>query len=128
MTNAAHIKFENEHVVVLNDLHVLISGDDNKGWFAQGIEIDYYACGGTLEEVQKNFADGFELTLEEHLRRNGDIQQFLRYAPIDEIKNLLDSEKFTFRNLNKFHIKKDKDIFFPFDHLCFVKQELRQAA
>lgn len=128
MTDATHIKIEVEHVVMFNDLRVLISGDNNKGWFAQGIEIDYFACGDSLEAVQNNFAEGFALTLEEHLKRHGNIERFLRWAPYDEIMNLLDSEKYVFANVNKFHIKKDKDLFFPFDNLSFLKQELRHAA
>ena len=128
MTDATHIQIEEAHVVMFNDLRVLISGDDQSGWFAQGIEIDYYACGDTLEAVQSNFANGFQLTLEDHLSRYGDIERFLRWAPFDEIMKLMDSTKYNFSNINKFHIKKEKDVFFPFDNLCFITQELRHAA
>lgn len=102
MTDATHIQIGEEHVVMFNDLRVLISGDDQSGWFAQGIEIDYYACGDTLEAVQSNFANGFQLTLEEHLSRHGDIERFLHWAPFDEIMQLMDSTKYHFSIIGGF--------------------------
>lgn len=128
MTNAAHVNMDNKHVVMFNDLRVLISGDNKKGWFARGIEIDYFACGESLEDVQRNFAIGFEATVKEHLKRYGNIERFLRWAPLEEIMNLLDSKKYIFANISKVYIEKDEDFFIPFDNLCFLKQELRQAA
>ena len=128
MTNAVHVNMENEHVVMFNDLRVLISGDNDKGWFARGIEIDYFACGESLEDVQRNFAIGFEATVKEHLKRYGNIERFLRWAPLEEIMDLLDSKKYVFANISKVYIEKDEDFFIPFDNLCFLKQELRQAA
>ena len=128
MTNAVHVNMENEHVVMFNDLRVLISGDNDKGWFARGIEIDYFACGESLEDVQRNFAIGFEATIKEHLKRYGNIERFLRWAPLEEIMDLLDSKKYVFANISKVYIEKDEDFFIPFDNLCFLKQELRQAA
>lgn len=128
MTNAVHVNMENEHVVMFNDLRVLISGDNDKGWFARGIEIDYFAGGESLEDVQRNFAIGFEATVKEHLKRYGNIERFLRWAPLEEIMDLLDSKKYVFANISKVYIEKDEDFFIPFDNLCFLKQELRQAA
>ena len=128
MTNAVHVNMENEHVVMFNDLRVLISGDNDKGWFARGIEIDYFACGESLEDVQRNFVIGFEATVKEHLKRYGNIERFLRWAPLEEIMDLLDSKKYVFANISKVYIEKDEDFFIPFDNLCFLKQELRQAA
>lgn len=128
MTNAVHVNIDHEHVVMFNDLRVLISGDNDKGWFARGIEIDYFACGESLEDVQRNFAVGFEATVKEHLKRYGNIERFLRWAPLEEIMDLLDSKKYVFANISKVYIEKDEDFFIPFDNLCFLKQELRQAA
>ena len=128
MTDAVHVNIDDEHVVMFNDLRVLISGDNDKGWFARGIEIDYFACGESLEDVQRNFAVGFEATVKEHLKRYGNIERFLRWAPLEEIMDLLDSKKYVFANISKVYIEKDEDFFIPFDNLCFLKQELRQAA
>ena len=128
MTDAVHVNIDDEHVVMFNDLRVLISGDNDKGWFARGIEIDYFACGESLEDVQRNFAVGFEATVKEHLKRYGNVERFLRWAPLEEIMDLLDSKKYVFANISKVYIEKDEDFFIPFDNLCFLKQELRQAA
>lgn len=131
MTKAAHIQVEDKHVVIVNDLHVLISGDDEKGWFAQGVEIDYSACGETLDDVKRNFSIGFEHTIKEHIKRNGNIESFLRYTPLDEIYALLGSEDCDFSNISAVgtsRINKDDDLFLPFDKFCFLRHELKQAA
>ncbi|MCY4211505.1 MAG: hypothetical protein OXD47_04385 [Gammaproteobacteria bacterium] len=131
MAKATHIQIEDKHLVIVNDLHVLVSGSDEKGWFAQGVEIDYSACGETLEDVKKNFSIGFEYTIKEHLKRNGNIESFLRYTPFDELHALLGAEDFDFSNISAVgtsRINKDDDLFLPFDKFCFLRHELRQAA
>ena len=131
MTKATHVQIEDKHVVIVNDLHVLISGDDEKGWFAQGVEIDYSACGETLDAVKRNFSIGFEHTIKEHIKRNGNIESFLHYTPLDEIYALLGSKDYDFSNISavgKSKINKDDGLFLPFDKFCFLRPELKQAA
>ena len=94
------MQIEDKHVVIVNDLHVLIPGDDEKGWFAQGVEIDYSACGETLDAVKRNFSIGFEHTIKEHIKKNGNIESFLRYTPHDEIYALLGSKDYDFSNIS----------------------------
>ena len=60
------------HAAAVKALHVHLLQDGN-GWFAQGMQIDYSACGETLDEVKHNFAHGLCLTINEHLLMYGHI-------------------------------------------------------
>lgn len=64
----------------VKSLHVMLLPDGD-GWFAQGLEIDYAACGSTMEEAKKHFAHGLVLTFSEHLTMYGDIAKALVVAP-----------------------------------------------
>ncbi|MBZ5609803.1 MAG: hypothetical protein LAP38_16195 [Acidobacteriia bacterium] len=85
---AIHLKHKDgeHHVVGLGNIRVLLL-PDGSGWFAQGLEIDYAAQGESLEEAKKEFEDGLEAMVHEHIRVHGDIKQLLQVAP-NEIWNL----------------------------------------
>ena len=68
------------HLVGLGNIRVLLLPDGN-AWFAQGLEIDYAAQGETLEEAKKEFEDGLEAMVQEHLRVHGHIKKLLQVAP-----------------------------------------------
>ncbi len=125
MTKATHINIGDDHLAALDGLRVLIS-EEPDGWVAQGVEIDYFACGETLEEVQRNFEIGLNLTIQEHVKRYGNIEKFLRWAPLNVIADLLDSSRYRFTNLNVFEIQEQEHL--PFGNLWFLKQELKEAA
>lgn len=63
-------------------LTVLLNKEEG-GWFAQGLELDYAACGETLEEVQYNFINGLSLTVGEYIKMHGSIEKFLKPAPTE---------------------------------------------
>jgi hypothetical protein len=73
---------ESGHSVVLKNLHVLISQEDGV-WIAQGLEIDYVAEGGSLDEVLKAFDHGIQRTIEENMRRFTSIESMLEPAPFE---------------------------------------------
>ena len=54
------------HIVGIGDLRVILSKEDGS-WFAQALEIDYFAEGVSLEDVKKRFEDGLVLTIDENL-------------------------------------------------------------
>jgi hypothetical protein len=84
-TQATHKKI---HVFVWN-LHVLITQNDGH-WFAQGAQVDYAAQGTSLEDVKKNFENGFAETIHEHLKVYGTPKYFLaRKAHFDVFEELL---------------------------------------
>lgn len=82
VTEAFHICDGEHHVVGVKALQVLLSNDGD-GWFAQGLQIDYSACGATIDEAKKNFEKGLALTIAEHLRMYGEIDRLLKVAPQD---------------------------------------------
>lgn len=57
-------------------LHVMLL-PDGQGWFAQGLEIDYAACGATMDEAKDNFVQGLGVTVCEHLVMYGHIKKVL---------------------------------------------------
>lgn len=66
--------------VGVGPLKVLVRNDDG-GWFAQGLEIDYVAQGDSLRDVMDRFRRGLTLTIRDHLRRHGHLHLLLRPAP-----------------------------------------------
>ena len=81
-TFAAHAHDGEGHHAVATALRVMLSPDSG-GWFAQGLEIDYAACGATIEEAKKNFEHGFCSTIHEHLRLHGTLDHFVKLAGED---------------------------------------------
>ncbi len=71
-----------KHVVGIGNLRVLISQDGSL-WFAQGLEIDYFAEGVSLKDVQNSFENGLSSTIREHLKLYGTIDKLLKVAPAE---------------------------------------------
>jgi hypothetical protein len=80
VTEAVHAKDGDQHIFGVKALRVLLIKDE-ASWFAQGLEIDYAACGNSVEQVKKNFEDGLEKTVHEHLVMHGAIDKLLKIAP-----------------------------------------------
>ena len=115
-------------------LHVMLLPDGH-GWFAQGLEIDYAACGGTFDEAKNNFIKGLGLTVCENLVMYGHIEKVLTPAPkeawnefyntpADGIKRHTLSLKASFEEL---HTQKEQvDVVqkaIPFNAIQFLKPE-----
>lgn len=81
-TFAASISDGKVHAAGVKALHVLLCQDDG-GWFAQGLEIDYAACGADLDEAKANFSKGLISTTHEHLIMYGNLKKLLVLAPQD---------------------------------------------
>ena len=79
---AEHNQHDNQHQVVLHCLNVVMCEDDGH-WFAQGLEIDYAACGKNIEEAQSNFESGIVSTIHEHLKMFGSLKSFFKPAPAE---------------------------------------------
>ena len=84
VAEAIHLEHEDgvHHIVGLGNIRVLLLPDGD-GFFAQGLEIDYGAQGDTLEEAKKEFEEGLEALVQEHLRVYGGIKALLQVAPND---------------------------------------------
>ncbi len=79
-------------IIGIGNLRVMITNDDGS-WFAQGLEIDYAAEGGSLVEVKNNFERGLGLTIHEHLNLYGTIEKLLQPAPKDTWVELVKAAK-----------------------------------
>lgn len=87
----AHSKDGSTHVVLIGNLRVVLL-EENGTWFAQGLEIDYAAQGGSIESVKKNFEDGFAATVDQHIRIYGTIKHLLVPAPSEVWQDVLGAQ------------------------------------
>lgn len=129
VTEAVHAQDGEMHVVGVKALRVMLLADEG-GFFAQGLEIDYAACGATIEEAKNNFESGLEKTVHEHLVMHGGITKLLKLAPQEAwdlfINAPKDSLKASFTTLQFHQVKKEAG--FPFNKLEFVEPHYAMAA
>lgn len=91
-TRAIEVGVDSQYVVGLKALRVVIKQDDG-GFFAQGLEIDYAASGDSLDEVKENFETGLGLTISKHLEMFGTIRKMLKLAPQPVWDEYLESDQ-----------------------------------
>jgi hypothetical protein len=75
----------NRHHVQIDGLKVWVYPSDGR-WVAHGIDVDYATSGATAVEAQQAFAEGFSLTIVEHLRRFGSLERLLSRAAPDDVR------------------------------------------
>ncbi len=78
----AHNDDGSEHLVGIGNLRVLLL-KDGSSWFAQGLDIDYFAQGSSLADAQRRFQSGLLETIDVHLRTYGNIDGVLQPAPAE---------------------------------------------
>ena len=83
MSNSESFQIEGLRVVVWQN-------DD--GWMAQGLEIDYAAGGVSIEDVMERFSTGLALTLRENQQAFGTVDRVLKPAPEELWKPFLTGE------------------------------------
>jgi hypothetical protein len=118
-------------------LHVLLCEEDG-AWTAQGVEIDYAACGGSIEEATKNFGEGLALTIFQHLLIRGNLEKVLQFAP----KEVLDEWQKTppaaiqeigfvamAKAFQEAKVPQSEDVAmkFPYEGMYFIKPEPQKA-
>ncbi len=124
MTNTFHAKAGADHLIGVDGLRVLIS-EDADGWFAQGVEIDYFACGSSFEDVQRRFEAGLAATIDVHLNKHGSIENILKWAPPEVVSRLVGSDKYSFSMLSKHEVTLPQ---FPYHLISYLKEERSRAA
>jgi len=82
VTHYKHTEDPDTQAVAVSSLRVLLVEDED-GWFAQGLELDYAAAGHDLEDVKRRFEEGLAATFNEHLNLYGTVENFLKIAPQD---------------------------------------------
>ena len=127
MLQVAHSKVDNNDTVTISNLRVTISGNDKEGWFAKGVEINYFSCGWTMEEVMDNFSTGLAFTIKEHLARHNSVEKLLCWSSVEEIQEVFTQRK-TFHTVGSRNLSPDTAQCFPYDGLSFIAKESREAA
>ena len=125
-----HVQDGDDHAVLVESLRVLVNRD-GKHWFAQGLEIDYAASGDSLEDVKRRFTDGLCLTIAQHVKVFGGLQNLLKIAPADEWQRLLqrDIKRYKLTVGTVFGLA-DEDLpeDLPFDQIQFYEPREERAA
>lgn len=89
----AHIDDGDKHVVAAQ-LRVLITPSADGGYVAQGLEIDYVATGGTIEEAQNRFVEGWVRTVRALIDRGRSLDaMFKSQTPREIWRQYLDSDR-----------------------------------
>ena len=125
MTEAHHIKARNNHIIFLDKLTVLITQEEDS-WIAQGIEINYFAYGDSVEDAQDAFEIGLFETVKAYLNRNGNIISMLQWAPAEILNEYYgDPQEFSFTMIGAHEVEADKSL--PVREIQFMAPELRVA-
>jgi len=130
-TMAIHVQTKDgsEHLVGIAYLRVMLVEDDGS-WFAQGLEIDYFAQGSSIEDTQRRFQDGLKETIDYHLKLYGTIEGVLRVAPQEVWDEFYGSHSGGQRKLYNHvsvHFDSEKLTEFPFDSIAFIGVSQRAA-
>ncbi|MEA1053427.1 hypothetical protein U5801_27015 [Lamprobacter modestohalophilus] len=86
---------QDNHWVSINNLRVLVTERDGD-WFAQGVDLDYAACGRSLDEVKRNFERGLAGTINLHLKRFNCLERLLKITPFHVLEELSPDHAFDF--------------------------------
>lgn len=85
---AIHLQNGDQHLVSIESMKVIIV-KDGEGWFAQSLDIDYFAGGTTLDDVKHNFEEGLALTIASHLEYFGNIDKIMRTPKMEDWRPLI---------------------------------------
>ena len=107
-----------EATVGILDLQVVLAKDGD-GWVAQGIELDYAACGSSKDDVKDRFERGLRATIHVHLNRFGDIERLLTPTPTETWKRLLPAEG-QMRYSHVSHHQFFPPVSFPFGKIVYM--------
>lgn len=69
-----------QHTVSVGPMRVMVV-PDGEYWFVQGLEVDYFAEGTSVDHALQMFVHGLELTIEEHIKMYGHVKKLTVSAP-----------------------------------------------
>lgn len=107
------------HAVGVGSLRVIVQQDAD-GWFAQGVEIDFAACGESLTDVQNRFEKGLAATVHRHLQRFSSIEKLLKFAPSSVVNQLSDADEFEFNMISLHDLS--GSLHLPFKKIAYLEQ------
>lgn len=127
MALATHIKKTTGEfdLVIIGALRVVITQEDKELWAAQGVEIDFAACGVSLSDVQQRFEAGLSATIHANIKRFGSFERILKWAPMEEIEKISAlSEKYDFTSMTMHQFLPETKL--PFTNIAYIME--KQAA
>jgi hypothetical protein len=80
---------DGSHRVAFRALRVVIFADTDGMWSAQGLDLDYAACGESVSDVQGRFVQGLCETIQAHLERFGSLERMMKHPPAEVWQKLL---------------------------------------
>ena len=116
---AFHQAKENEHTVLVG-LRVLITRDGDL-WSAQGLEIDYAACGHDLADVKHRFVSGLSRTIQVYLEKYQSIESLIKQAPQEDWKEYIRSSRKLHCTIETFHLVPDDNEFRMINNVKFIE-------
>ena len=121
---AVHAKRGEHHAVQIAALRVLVCREGDL-WTAQGVDIDYVACGNSLEDVQDRFERGLAATVDVNLQKFDSIDRLLRFAPEAEWRDMDNPTAFQFDMLTVHQVKGiDSSLSrLPFDEIAYLQKQ-----
>lgn len=126
MAHANHVQQETMHTVLIGALRVLVTREDNDLWSVQGVEIDYAACGRSLEDAQKRFENGLLGTIRSNFERFVTIDRLLKWTPHEEIARM--SELANKYDVTILTLHPIKDFKLPFANIAYIQEKSMHEA
>jgi hypothetical protein len=121
---SATTKDGSAHVVGIGNLRVILTEEDGS-WFAQALEIDYFAQGDSLGDVKHRFEQGLMMTIHENLKVFGNIEGVLISPPGEVWKELVACKPVGFSQVSV-HLFREKQanmpLGFPFDGIQYLER------
>lgn len=111
---------EDTELVVSGALRVVLF-QDGEFWVAQGVEIDYSACGRSPEEAKARFERGLTMTIQAHLEKFGSVNKLLQFAPPEVWQDLGDSEMYHVRFISRHAIEPSTGL--PFGAISYIEKK-----
>ena len=117
--HVVHVSEGDRHAVAAQ-LRVLICSDDEGGFVAQGLEIDYCATGASVEQVQERFAQGLLRTAERLVKRGRSLSALMKtQTPREAWDQYLSSERHEVACATVFRYEGEVPAGMPFTSLAF---------
>lgn len=121
-TKAIHARNCDHHAVHIAALRVLVCQEGDL-WTAQGVEVDYVACGGSLEDVQARFERGLAATVAANLEKFDNIDRLMKFAPEAEWRDMENPTEFAVDMLTVHTVKGTPLSRLPFNEIAYVQKQ-----
>ena len=118
---------DNVHGVAFHHIRVLLL-EEQGGWVAQGLDLDYAAAGTGPEDVKRRFEEGLSATITAHLQEFGSIEGILKVAPQAAWSQWFSADKrYSYGQVSVHDLREEglpEDFDFPFRGIAYMEHRL----